>query len=340
MNVVEGDVAVVTGWFAGTRVRLLPDQHRVHNGPPATNQAEGGAGWVCPPTIASWVDFSPTVTVKAVGFGAPEQGLDFVRYLLVSEVTEMFMASKDNGWHEHRTLLTEGDEGSKGEGLSRFLAHEFCLVQGITARFAGFEVVPLWLNPPGNRPNEVEGSPDDHQGDVVTGGTTCFIYYLHNQLGFAIPDIVNAGSTTLADVYQKLTGRTDAWLSFSNLVNLHYPLGPSAVPTAGDDIFPVPNLRSVDNGVRITGGEPAQLYIALDAVTPVDVTLQLTSDDPATLQAPATVVIPNGKQDLLVPIQSQGLAGPEHTVTVHVRTPELRSPRRLQSCRTRAVSLA
>jgi hypothetical protein len=64
-------------------------------------------------------------------------------------VTEMFMASKNNGWYEDTALLTGADIGSKGEGLSRFLRFQFQLTNGLqNIRFGNgsFEVVDIWLN--------------------------------------------------------------------------------------------------------------------------------------------------------------------------------------------------
>lgn len=313
MNVIEGDLAVVTGWFAGTAFKFAyPIEIELHN-------ATGGASWQNPPDLNAAL-FHPTVVVKAVNSGGPgeeaEQGLDFVRYLLIMEVTEMFMTSKDNGWAENTTLTTAGDEGSKGEGLSRFLGHQFALVKGITAHYPGYEVVHDWLTS-ATRTNYVEGSPDDHQPDPVTGGTTCFIYYLHDQLGFPIPAIIDAGSTTLAGVYQKLTGRADAWQSFISLVDAHYPASTTQDDMGGDDIFPVANLRSMDNGVSVAAGGSAKMFLTLDRATPVSVSVQLTSDDPTALAVPPSVRIPYGHQDSLVTVVAQPITGAARMVTVH-----------------------
>jgi len=45
-----------------------------------------------------------------------------LRYLLVSEVTEMYMASQGKGSFESTSIFSGADEGSMGESLSRFLA--------------------------------------------------------------------------------------------------------------------------------------------------------------------------------------------------------------------------
>ncbi len=308
MNVIEGDLALIKTWFAGVDfVFAYPINVELHN-------ASGGAGWVTPPDIAGWIRFHPTVKVKAVGLPPPEQGIGYVRHLIVAEVVEMFMASKDNGWFENRTLLTSGDEGSKGEGLSRFLGHEFNLAMGIARWFPHHTLVRFWLTS-GERPNYVDSAPDDNKPDIATGGTTCFIYYLHDQLGFGIPEIINAGSTNLAGVYQKLTGRTDAWTSFIGLVDQHYPRATTPDPD-GDNVFPVPNLTWMDTEIRMVAGNSAQLSITLDRPTAVDVTVQLVADDPAGLKVPATVTIPADAQDTLVLIEAALLPGPPRTITV------------------------
>lgn len=67
--------------------------------------------------------------------------LTVVRYLLVSEVTEMFMLAQNRGWFDPGGT----NEGSSGEGLSRFLAHEFLIATGLGVSEPGFELAPSWL---------------------------------------------------------------------------------------------------------------------------------------------------------------------------------------------------
>src|SRR5947207_1900730 len=71
-----------------------------------------GAGW------------GPPITVKP-GNGQP---IDLVRYLLVSEVVEMMMDKKANGWGYS---FGDSNEGSKGEALSRFLGFQFLSQNGL-----------------------------------------------------------------------------------------------------------------------------------------------------------------------------------------------------------------
>ena len=42
--------------------------------------------------------------------------------------------------------------------------------------------------------------------DPVVGCGTLFLFYLHDQLGYRIEDIINAGGGHLSNVYQNLTG--------------------------------------------------------------------------------------------------------------------------------------
>ena len=293
MDTCDQDFDLMAGWFAGTHFEFsFPVKVQLEN-------AAGGASWDDPPDISLPFGYSPTVQVKAM-MPPPEAGVDFARYLLVSEVTEMFMASKDNGWFEPTSLLSGDNEGSKGEGLSRFLGHQFQLARAASDRYRDFEVVPLWLNSP-SRPNYVDNDPDDINPDAATGCTTCLLYYLSDQLGYGITEIISAGAATLGGVYQKLTGRTDGWRSFIDLVELHYPMG-STYATTGDSLFPVPNLDYLESP-RVVSGSTVRTYVAFDRKTPVDVTLAFASDNPAVLRAPATLSMPAGSLGGLVDLR-------------------------------------
>jgi hypothetical protein len=146
----EFDFNLMSSWFPGVNFEFsFPISVQINN-------ASGGASWNDPPNIALPFGYNPTVQIN------PGSGTDvnFVRYLLVSEVTEMFMASKNNGWFEDASLFSGANEGSKGEGLSRFLGFQFKAANGLqNVRYTGFEVVNFWLN--SSRPNNVDVNPDD-----------------------------------------------------------------------------------------------------------------------------------------------------------------------------------
>ncbi len=179
----EGDFALMRGWFGGINLSNI----NVHVTPQG-----GGADW-------NGSTSSSTVEIKAEGQSFSSSP-DFIRYLLVAEITEIMMLGQNIGWFQGH------DEGSKGEGLSRFLGAQFLDVNaladgGIRADFA---VADGWLN--SVRDDFVNNAPDDNAPDAVNGCTTLFIYWLHSQLGYGINAIVAAGAATLAGVYRNLTG--------------------------------------------------------------------------------------------------------------------------------------
>jgi hypothetical protein len=125
MAKVEGDYSLMASWFGGISLTVpVPVETHVTN-------AGGGASW------------GPPLTVKPDGGDAT-----LVRYLIVAEVTEMFMLAQNQGW-----FAPDGaDEQSCGEGLSRFLSQQFLVLEGLGAIEPGFDVSPGWLNsalPPG-----------------------------------------------------------------------------------------------------------------------------------------------------------------------------------------------
>ena len=197
----EGDFALMSGWFGGLSVSNVS----VHVLPQG-----GGADW-------NGSTASSTVEIKAEGQSFSSSP-DFIRYLLVAEITEIMMLGQGIGWFQGH------DEGSKGEGLSRFLGAQFLdannlLDPGIRADFA---VADGWLN--SVRGDFVNNAPDDNAPDAVNGCTTLFIYWLHSQLGYGINAIVAAGAATLAGVYRNLSGDpTDPFPYFKKTLDDAFP---------------------------------------------------------------------------------------------------------------------
>ncbi|MBV8890154.1 MAG: hypothetical protein JO267_06845 [Alphaproteobacteria bacterium] len=310
----EQDFALMKDWFGGI------DLIYSYPIPVLIANATGGASWQTPTGAEVAFGWSPPVTVNANNPNAAPPGLTdqptYIRFLLVAEMTEMFMASKDNGWFVSSGLFDSGDEGSKGEGLSRFLAVQFLLATGLgTLPPSNARATQLWLN--GGRPDAVSSAPDDHELNVTTGCTTAFIWYLSAQLGYGINAIINSGADTLAGVYQKLTGRPDAWTAFSTLVNTYYPPG-SAYNPLGDNIFPVPNLSQFFAPNQITTGHGGMTLILIDRPALAEANIQLTTDDPTIVAPyPATVTVPVGQTSTAVTFISAPFDGPFPTKTVN-----------------------
>lgn len=296
LGTCESDYRDMAGWF-GLDLHDLPIQVNLAN-------QGGGASW------ADGITGPPGVTVKPLD-GTGRATLTQIRYLLVSEITEVFMSAQDKGW------FAGSDEGSKGEGLSRFLALQFLLQHHLAdSTPAGFGVTNLWLNSP--RPNYVDTAPDDHTPDVVTGCSTLFLCYLHDQLGYTINQIIAAGADTLADVYRNLTGRTDGWNAFRGLVDAHYPTGDVYYPAA-ETVFPVPTLTVIDSPGTITTGYPGTGRVHLDRPALVDLPIQLISGDPALATTRPAVAIPAGSSFADVVITTAALPGPFSPKTVELR---------------------
>ena len=236
LGLVDGDFNTMNGWFGNIGVTT-----------PITvviGATSGGAAW-SGPFLATFMGGSPST--------------DFARYLITSEVTEMLMAKKANGWG-----YSDGDtdEGSKGEGLSRFLGWQMIQAKGLsTGVAAGFFVSNLWLNSP--RADWVNNNPDFNFPDAHNGCTTLFLYYLSTQLKFATPTIINAGAQTMAGVYSTLTGDGgDPFPFFARLAGQSFP-GTNTI-TVGpnlDDPFPLGLLTFWGNTPTISRDQ-AKDYVA------------------------------------------------------------------------------
>jgi hypothetical protein len=117
--VCEQDYNQLSGWFGGISLTLpIPLVTHVLPG-------GGGAGWGPPLSLS------------------PGSGdVTLMRYLIVSEVTEMFMYAQNKGW-----FAPDGsNEQSCGEGLSRFLAQQFLVLNGLGIIEPGYAISPSWLN--------------------------------------------------------------------------------------------------------------------------------------------------------------------------------------------------
>lgn len=308
MASAEADWNLMASWFPGVGFDFsFPINVNVGTG-------SNGASWQDPSGFQKLFGYTITVSINP-GSGT---SANVLRYLLVSEVTEMWMESQDQGWSEQSSFFQGADEGSMGEGLSRFLGVQFQLANGLgPVPPPGFSIAWRWLN--GGRPNFVDSAPDDNQPDPTTGCATAFIYFLHDQLNYSITQIVGAASTqNLADVYHKLTGRNDAWSAFIGLVQSHYPSGRNYNPV-GDSLFPVSNLAQFLSPGAITTGYTGATLVTLDRPAKAEVVIALASDDPATVSVPATVTIPVGGTTISVPIQTAAIPGPfgSRHVNVH-----------------------
>ncbi len=147
---------------------------------------------------------------------------DLMRMLVVAETDEVFMANQAAGW----------DCGaSNGEGLSRILGAEL-----YPASLDGFATGAAWLD--SNRPDFVSRTDPTDINFVSTGCATLFLNYLRHQLGFTWVQIIQAGGATLAETYQRLTGKADAFAPFAAMLAKRFPPGQASRLT-NDNPFPI-----------------------------------------------------------------------------------------------------
>jgi hypothetical protein len=296
MNFLEGDLSLIISWFIGVNSQFsFPINVQI-------TANYGGATWTLDPDVGFSLPFPQfgfnPIVVLSPG-NNPTTGL--LRYLVVSEVTEMYMASQGQGW-----FVSGANEGSMGESLSRFLASQFLKIKGVsTSIFSGFDVVWRWIN--GILLDYIDSAPDDIQPDAITGCGTCFLFFLHDQLGFSIQQIIAAEGWTLTLIYLSLTGRSDAWQSFSKLVQDHYPPSSDYYYPPLDNVFPVGELSTfvVPPILSWVSNDPNVARVVLNPVAPIPVDVALISDDPALIDVPPTVQMTSSQTvSLNVPQQS------------------------------------
>jgi hypothetical protein len=293
LNYCEGDLALIMSWFVGVNFQFaFPINVEI------TGES-GGAQWTDPADILLLGGgFHPTVEIKP----GPMPTTTRIRYLLVAEVTEMFMASQRKQWFGE-TRFSAANEGSMGESLSRFLASEFLSATGTSKSIPGGAVVPLWLNDP-LRPNFVDVAPDDFMPGLATGCGTCFLFFLKYQLGNSIQQIIKASASSLAGVYTNLTGKTDGWQAFKSLVDRHYPGdgGLTKYFPPLDNIFPVADLHSFSAPTELSWAVNSTRNLAWVFLTdpaPVSVRVAFSSDNRSVLDLPASQAVSSGAPVIL-----------------------------------------
>ena len=219
---VENDYTQMSTWFGGiTSVTGIKVQ--------VTTQSNG----------ASWSGSTTNTTIQLKPGGASYTPTpEYLRYLLVSEVTEIFMMTQNTGWFQG------SDEGSKGEGLSRFLGARLLDINGFAdlQLRTDYGTARLWLN--SIRADFVNNAPDDNGYDATNGCTTLFIWYLFTQLGFSEAEIVAAAASSLGGVYTNLTGdSSDPFPFFKSLLDGVYPSTTSSAIAGPNPDNPWPITR-------------------------------------------------------------------------------------------------
>ena len=147
--------------------------------------------------------------------------------LYVAELSECFMGPQGNGW-------TCND--SNGEGLSRFCAEQ----ETSLGTFIDYATGPAWVQ--AGLPDWVNQTETTDENEVSAGCAVVYLYWMCS-LGFTVPQIVQAGGSTLAANYQALTGKNTAYQDLSAAVR--------NLTVTSDDPFP----RAVRLNLFYGGGD-------------------------------------------------------------------------------------
>ncbi|MBO0732253.1 MAG: hypothetical protein J2P57_23535, partial [Acidimicrobiaceae bacterium] len=331
----DDDLALLVNWFSGRQLDMSPPINVSLNkvpmdasGNPLPSAFVGGH-WG---PSAGPFPLQMTINIGELAMASGEP-VELARYLLIAEVSEMFMRAFDmNGTYPWFRF----GEGNKGEALSRFLSAEFLrvafprLTQAPSLMSTGFTCSSSWLNGPRANFLEVNDESID-PSDPDVGGGTLFLCYLHDQLGYSIQEIINAGAGHLSNVYENLTGSswTMAWAAFSDLVNAHYPSmssdgSPLSYSPPFETVFPVPDLNNFLAPLMATWGPhpvAAEAVVVLDRPTPVPLPLlvDVSSSRPDVI-APAQLSVSSSASSargvLNLPVQAGGFPPTDVTLAV------------------------
>jgi hypothetical protein len=149
-------------------------------------------------------------TVMNDGAGLPSYDLGQARYVFASEIAEVCMRAQKGGWNP---------SDSKGEALSRFYGEYFNV--GGAAKY-GYLTAQSWVNQL-DRGDWVTVNRADDTTDVATGCALLFLNYMIFQKKLDLARILADRSPLLSQVYANLTGESDAYGPFRNLMEQHFP---------------------------------------------------------------------------------------------------------------------
>lgn len=312
MQSCDEDYQLLVRWFRGAT--NMPSRLPVH-----IENSTGGASWW------GWGPlWNITLSMGEQVFGTTPAML--ARYLLVSEVSEIFMRQRQfvpNYW------FSASNEGNKGEALSCFLANEMLRenqIGTIPSTTSGtFAKAASWLG--SSRTNFLnlnDANIDPNVSPEISCGIS-FLNYLCHERGIDIAEIIAHGSETFEGVFRKLGlgADADAFPTFAGLVNSHYASDTrlSMAPQM-DNAFPVPEMTLLVATPQVSWvsiGLPLSGRIQLSRRTPMDVLVMLSTDRGDLLDVPADVIIRRGQEavDLKISVKKQaaGFASANATLT-------------------------
>jgi hypothetical protein len=175
---------------------------------------------------------------------------DAVLSLYIAEIIEVLMTCRNvqtgkTTWHANQ---------SEGEGLSRLAAGTFH-PDGYYQVLGG-PFVNQWLQT--NDRHDWLTTPENTDTDVYSHGCSLlFLYYLRDQLGYSLFDIITKAGASLEETYHALTGNSGAYANFTSFLLPYFPIGKTP-SLKTDDPFPI--LQGQQRSVQISFVE--QPYVA------------------------------------------------------------------------------
>jgi hypothetical protein len=204
---VESDFQLLTGWF-GIGGGFGPGNQVTINLIFQGNSGSSNNGYHGDGSSTLNLNGVPTATgIAAV-----------VRMHFVAEFVEVLMDY--NNQHGPTTWVAGY---SHGEGLSQYCA--YLLSPGGYNEFYGPGFENNWIN--SNRVDNdwVNNTEQTDKNAVSFGCALLYLFYLQYQLYHLPATIIQNGGATLAETYNKLTGRGDAFNPFRSLLDSFYPPG-------------------------------------------------------------------------------------------------------------------
>jgi hypothetical protein len=291
LAVLENEFTVTTEWFGTPANKFGTNNRQIVN----LNQPDNSG--------ASHNGVNPINMDAQGGNSNAADAAGRVRTIFINEWVEILMDLTNGRWKG-------GD--SSGEGLS-----QFC---GITRYPVGHysyypgSFVTTWLNT-SPRPNWVDKTEGTDKDQTSYSCALAFLFYLSSELNYTPQQIIAAGITsttdTLEGLYQVLTGNSNGWTSFINLVNTYYPATSTPYSFVGDDLFPVSKLSTFWAPNQVTCGySDSTAQIFLDRPAQAEVVVTLTSSDPSVLSVPSPLTLPHGASSAPVRVTAAAIAGP------------------------------
>jgi hypothetical protein len=216
LSVIETEFTVTTGWFATPAGKFGTGNRQVVN----LNLTGGGSN----------SGYGSSISIDGEGFGP--NATESVKMVFMNEWVEILMSLTGGNWNAGN---------SSGEGLSQYCG----IIRFRVGHYSYYgSWVDQWLNkqPRQDWVTTIEGTDKDA---ISFGCALAFIFYLNTQLNFSINQIIAAGASNLATIYQTLTGDPgQPYAFFAGLIEHVYPSSATAnIPgPVTDNPFPLAQL--------------------------------------------------------------------------------------------------